>query len=362
MANTEQVLEYKCPCCDAPLKFGLEQQKMVCEYCDNTFEMEAVIDYNKQFQVPETPENEWETPQSKTWTQEEQENICTYTCPSCGGELIADANTAATFCPFCDNPAVIQGRVSGGIKPDKVLPFKKSKEEAQQAFRDLCKGKPLLPKGFSSDVRVEKITGMYVPFWLYNCTGKIDAHYKATRVSHWSDRMYDYTRTDHYSVHRSGVGEFCLIPMDASKKLSDVIMESIEPYDYSQMVDFDTAYLSGYFADKYDVEAEAGYGRIKQRVDATMDAEVAKHNGGYTTCVPVSKNIRVEHGNAEYVLLPAWMLYTRYKDQTYVFAMNGQTGKITGSFPICPKQSAKWFTIVAAAATLVGALVQLLLL
>jgi hypothetical protein len=286
--------------------------------------------------------------------------VITYVCPACGGELITDANTAATFCPFCDNPAIIQGRLTGGVKPDKVLPFKKGKKDAQEAFRELCKGKLLLPKGFTSDVRVEKITGMYVPFWLYNCTGKIDAQYKATKVSRWSDSTYNYTRTDHYNLQRNGVGDFRLIPMDASKKLNDVIMESIEPFDYTQMVDFDTAYLSGYLADKYDVEPEAGYGRIKQRITASMEAEVSKHTGGYSTCVATSKNTRVEHGQVKYVLLPAWMLYTRYQDKTYVFAMNGQTGKITGTFPICPKQCAKWFGIVAAAITLAGTLIQLL--
>jgi DNA-directed RNA polymerase subunit RPC12/RpoP len=360
MTDTEKVLEYKCPCCNAPLIFGQDQQKMVCEYCDNTFEMEAVKAYNTTAEDPDEKAVESEQPTTSQWSEEDQEVVRTYTCSSCGGELITDDNTAATFCPYCDNPTIIQGRLSGGIRPDGVLPFKNGKEEAKAAFRKLCKGKLLLPKGFDSDVRVEKITGMYVPFWLYNCTSHIDGKYNATRSSSWSDSKYNYVRTDYYSILRVADATFSNIPMDASSKLSNTIMESIEPFDFSQVVDFETAYLSGYFADKYDVEAETGFDRIKQRVTSTMDQKVRETITGFSGVSTVHRNVTIDQKTPKYVLLPVWMLYTKFKDKTYVFAMNGQTGKMTGTFPICPKKSAMWFSGICAGVTLLATIVQLL--
>lgn len=359
MTDTEQVLEYKCPCCNAPLIFGQDQQKMVCEFCDNTFEMEAVKAYNEPLAAPDENGQEWES-NSSQWSDEEQETVRTYTCSSCGGELITDDTTAATFCPFCDNPTIIQGRLSGSIRPDMVLPFKTGKEEAKAAFRKLCKGKLLLPKGFASEARVEKITGMYVPFWLYDCTSHMDAQYKGTRYHRWSDARYNYTRTEYYNIQRSAEGSFRSIPMDASSKLSNVIMESIEPFNYSELVDFDTAYLSGYLADKYDVEAEAGHERVKQRVTATMEDKVRESIAGFSGVSVTQKNISVTQGNSKYVLLPVWMLYSKFQDKSYVFAMNGQTGKMTGTLPVCPKKSAMWFAGICAGVTLLGTVLQLL--
>lgn len=348
MATTGNVIEYKCPCCNAGLTFGNDVQKMTCQYCDNTFDVEVVKAYNDT--LDQTDENgfEWEESASQEWSEEECGTMRSFLCPSCGGEIVSDENTVATFCPYCDNPTIMPGRVSGGLKPEAVLPFKTSKEDAKKAFLQLCKGKPLLPKMFTQEQRVEKITGIYVPFWLYDCGSDLNGQYKATRVHRWSDARYEYTRTEHFLLHRASSAEFDSIPMDASKKMEDQIMESIEPFDYGQMVDFDMAYLSGYFADKYDVEAKDGEERIRQRVTRSMEDMLQKSFVGYSSVVPTSRQMNVKHSRAKYVLLPVWMLHTKYKDKTYVFAMNGQSGKMTGTFPICPKRTAAWFAGITA--------------
>lgn len=361
MSSTEQVLEYKCPCCNAPLTFNDELQKMSCAYCDNTFEMDAVKAYNESIQQPQQEETSWDDSSQNEWSDTEQESVRTFTCSSCGGVLITNENTAATFCPYCDNPTIIQGRLSGEIKPDAVIPFKTGKEDAKAAFLKLCKGKLLLPKGFTSENRLEKITGMYVPYWLYDCSCTYHARYKAVRTHHWSDRHYNYTKTDHYSLIRGAEADFRSIPMDASSKLEDAIMESIEPFDFSNLIDFDTAYLSGYLADKYDVEAESGRERIKQRITVSMNDEVRSSTYSYSRVVAEQQNASIKHGKEKYVLLPVWMLYSKYHGKDYVFAMNGQTGKMTGSFPICSKKSAMWFSGVAAGVALLVTLAQYLM-
>lgn len=358
MAETS-VLEYKCPCCNAGLKFGHDVQKMTCEYCDNTFELEAVQAYNEK---DATDAFAWEHAAHDDYSDADKEMLQTFTCPACGGEMVTDAHTVATFCPYCSNPAVIPGRVSGGMRPDAVIPFRTGKEDAQNAFRSLCKGKPLLPKGYADEQQVEKITGIYVPFWLYDCASDQQGRYRGTRVRHWSDARYRYTKTSYYQLNRAAKAEFVGIPMDGSTKMEDAIMESIEPYDYSQMLDFDTAYLSGFLADKYDVPSEQGEERIRQRLGATLDNKIAESCIGYNSVIPASKSLQVSQSKAKYVLLPVWILRSRYKDKLYTFAMNGQTGKMTGSFPICPIRSAAWFAGMCAAATALVSLIQYLVL
>jgi hypothetical protein len=353
------VLEYKCPCCASALYFDDKKQKMTCKSCDNSFDVEAL----EQFSATETGADSsynWEDPANTCWEDAEKEILQTFLCPSCGGELITDSDTAATFCPYCDSPTIIHSRLSQNVRPDGVLPFQTSKDDAKAAFLNFCKNKLLLPKSFSGKNRIEKITGIYVPFWLYDCDCSAEYRYKATRVHHWSDSRYYYTKTDHYLLYRAGIVDFSGIPMDASSKINNTIMESLEPFDYSKIVDFNTAYLSGYFADKYDVEAKVGHTRVQQRIDSTVDNLMRRTCTGYSSVMPTSQNLKVDHGRNRYVLLPVWMLHTNYNGKSYVFAMNGQTGKLTGSLPICSKQSWKWFGIVSGAVAALMTVVQFL--
>lgn len=359
--NPIHVIEYKCPCCSAGLRFDGSSQQLTCEYCDSTFEIDAVRAFNQSVNKEQTEEFHWEEIQRTEWSDDEQNTMRSFVCPSCGGELLTDENTAATFCPYCANPTIMPGRLSGGLKPDALIPFRTTKEDAKAAFLKLCKGKPLLPKFFTQEQQLEKITGIYVPFWLYDCSGEADGSYKATRVHTWSDSRYIYTKTDHYLLERNAEAEFTGIPMDASSKMDDTFMESIEPYDYGQIVDFDKAYLTGFFADKYDVPSEQGEDRIRQRVNNAMDDMVQNSLVGFTTVVPTSRKLNVKHGKAHYVLMPVWMLNTRYKDKLYTFAMNGQTGKMTGSLPISAGRTAAWFSGITAGVTLLVTLLQLML-
>lgn len=357
MSQAATVLEYKCPCCDAGLKFGENVQKMTCAYCGNEFDLETVREYNEAL-TENADDFQWDGSDTASWSEEEQETLQSFSCPACGGELTTDGETVATFCPFCDNPAILPTRVSGGLKPDGVIPFQMSKEDAQSAFARLCKGKLLLPKDYAAKNRIEKITGIYVPFWLYDCSADQQTRFRATRLHHWSDSKYNYTRTDYFLLNRSAKADFSGIPMDGSSKLDDAIMESIEPFDYARLVDFERAYLSGFFADKYNVPAEDGRERVCQRAGSTLESRIAESVVGFASAVPVNSQRSIHHGKAKYVLLPVWMLYTKYNGQTYVFAMNGQTGKMTGTFPICKKKSALWFTGICAAVALAVTVLQ----
>ncbi len=361
MDEQTRVVEYKCPCCNGGLVFGAHTQQLTCEYCDNTFDIDAVLAYNEADNQETTEAFSWESETKNDWDEQEQTILNTYQCPACGGEILTDDTTAATFCPFCDNPTIMPTRLSGGLKPDAVLPFRKNRQDATGAFLNLCKKKRLLPKDFTSQQRLEKITGMYVPFWLYDCEAEFSGNYKATRIHRWSDSRYNYTRTEHFLLTRNASADFSGIPMDGSTKIEDIFMESIEPFDYSQMVPFEMGYLSGYLADKYDVPSENGQERIRQRVSQSIEDNIQSTLLGYATALPTSRQLQIRNSKAKYVLLPVWMLNTKYKGKIYTFAMNGQTGKMTGTFPICPKRTAVWFAGVCSGVTFLVHLIQMIL-
>ena len=359
MSTEPKVIEYKCPCCGAGLLFRGDTQQLTCEYCENSFDLETVRAFNASESQETFEEFQWDQEPSERWSDAEESRLNVFICPSCGGEIMTEETTAASFCPYCDNPTIMPGRLSGGLKPDAIIPFRMSKEDAKEAFRKLCKGKPLLPGMFTKEQRIEKITGIYVPFWLYDCCGNFDGNYNATRIHTWADANYNYTRTEHFLLKRGARADFQGIPMDGSSKMDNTLMESIEPFDYSQLQNFDMAFLSGYLADKYDVPSDQGKQRVKERVENAFDAQLQSSFLGYSTVVPTSCQLKIDHSKARYALMPVWILNTRYRGKLYTFAMNGQTGRMTGSFPISPQKCALWFGGIFAGVTLLATLVQM---
>ncbi|MDR2648431.1 MAG: hypothetical protein LBB94_01740 [Clostridiales bacterium] len=346
------VLEYKCPACGGTLLFDSESQRMKCPYCDSEFDTKEV----SESESPDIFKLE-----SKELSQEEKAGMIVYGCPSCGGEIVGDSATAATFCPFCGNTAIIPQQLTGMLRPDLIIPFKVTREAARDALKSFYKGKALLPSVFRQQNRLESIKGIYVPFWLIDCEAHASIQYKATNVQVWSDAYYNYAKTDYYRLYREGGVNFERIPADASTKMDDAYMESIEPFDYKAAVNFNTAYLSGFFADKYDVDSGAAKQRSDQRVRNSIISLFRSTVTGYATCESVSVNLRLSHGKLRYALLPVWMLNTQYNDKIYTFAMNGQTGKFTGALPMSRGKFFIWFFGLFVGLGAIGTLIAVML-
>lgn len=327
-----QLLDYKCPCCGGAIEFNTSVQKMKCPYCDTEFEMDALKEYDQELQNEAGDEMNWETNAGCEW-QGEDGDLVTYVCKSCAGEIVCDKTTAATSCPYCDNPVVMSGNLSGMLKPDYIIPFKFDKKAAKEGYFNHIKGKRLLPKVFKDQNHIDEIKGVYVPVWLYDADAYANIRYKATRTRTWSDSNYIYTETKYYAILRGGNIAFQRVPVDGSMKMDDALMESVEPYDFKDAVDFQTAYMAGYLADKYDVDAEQSIVRANQRIKSSTEDAFRSTVQGYTTVMTESSSIRLNNGTAKYALYPVWLLNTTYKDKKYTFAMNGQTGKFVGDLP-----------------------------
>ncbi|MGN0447342.1 MAG: hypothetical protein ACI4GC_02215 [Acutalibacteraceae bacterium] len=353
--------EYKCPCCGGAITFDSTIQKMKCPYCDTEFDVSALAAQDSGLEIQQEDQMQWEASAGGQWQEGETDGLRTYVCKSCGGEIVCDETTAATACPYCNNPVVMMGQFSGALKPDYVIPFKLDKKAAKQALNNHYKGKRLLPKMFKQENHIDEVKGIYVPFWLFDADADADIRYKARRVRHWSDSNYDYTEMSYFSVVRSGQVGFERVPVDGSTKMPDDIMESIEPFDFSQAVDFQTAYLSGYLADKYDVSADESIIRANDRIKQSTEDAFASTVEGYSSVQAEASSVRLSNGRVKYALYPVWILNTTWNNKKYTFAMNGQTGKFVGDLPLDKSAYKKWLFGLFGAASAVTFLVSYLL-
>ncbi len=339
----ENLLKYQCPCCNAPLQFDAISQKVKCFACNNEFEKSVLEEYRIALEDMDTqPEIDWtEVTMQDMVPMEEQKG---YICQSCGAEIVADANTSATECLYCGNPVVLPKQVSGMFQPDYIVPFKLDKETAKKRLMNFYKGKYLLPKEFKDSNRIEHMQGMYVPFWLFDCNSSGTVNYMGTRSSSWSDAKNIYTKTSYYSLLRSGSINFNRVPVDASSKMEDEYMDGVEPFDYREMKPFDTMYMAGYFADKFDVTVDDTKERIQLRVENSLKDQLRTTVVGYNGVTVKQANVSMHMKDVRYALMPVWVLNTKYNGENYKFIMNGQTGKVAGKLPIDKKKM--WLTAI----------------
>lgn len=335
-----EVTNYQCPSCTGPLRFDGATGKLLCDYCDSAFQVEYIEDYyahhdqqaqQAHAQAQAQGPSQWDmSGLGGAW----DEDVRVYSCPSCGAELICEATTAATSCPYCGNPAIVPGQLGGALKPDLVIPFKLDKDAAVAALKKHYRKKPLLPRAFSNNNHLQELKGVYVPFWLFDGVADAEGVYNATRVSTSRHGNTEVTTTKHYQVRRRGSFPFEKVPVDGSSKMPDDYMDSIEPFDYGELKPFSTAYLPGFLADKYDVSAQESAQRADRRCENSAVIALRSTVLGYHSCIPISQSVTLRRGKVRYALLPVWLLTTRWREETFLFAVNGQTGKLAGDLPV----------------------------
>lgn len=343
MAN--EVTNYQCPSCTAPLHFGSKSGELECDYCGSRFSVEDIdrmyAEKNAEAQNASREREAKETVREGQWDMDaageswdEAENLHVYNCPSCGAELVCDATTAATSCPYCGNPSIIPGKLSGQKKPDAIIPFQVDKAAAIAALKKHYDHKPLLPRAFRSENHVQEIKGVYVPFWLFDAQVEGDMTFRTTRVHTRTTPREYITETDHFLVHREGTLDFENVPVDSSSQMPDAHMDAIEPFHYEDLKPFSMSYLPGFLADQYDVSKEECVKRANARCTASIEDALRETVVGYSSCVTVKKDVTVRPERVRYALMPVWLLSTKWKGKNFLFAMNGQTGKLIGDLPV----------------------------
>ena len=317
-------VDSKCPNCGGKLDFMPKIGKWKCNHCDSEFSLKELE--KKMNSAASDEKNKHEE------LDEDSGNLFQYNCPDCGAVIVADEQTTATFCIYCGNTAILKNKLAGKFHPSSVIPFKKTKEDAVNAFKSLAKGRMFIPNDFTDEKNIEKIRGVYIPFWLYDIdfNGVVDA--TGRKVTTWKVGRTHFTKTDTYNMHRDGDMSFEKVPVDGSTRFENDLMNSIEPFNYEELVDYNHAYLSGFLAEKYDIEEDKCYEDAKKRITNTAEKQIIStftYPGSIRT-----KTYTDKETNFYYVLLPVYMLNIKYRDKMRTFAMNGQTGKFIGDIPV----------------------------
>lgn len=336
------VIDYKCENCGSGMVFDSETGMLSCHSC------------GRQDNIEQLPD-----PLGKNVFAEDE--VTEYHCNSCGAVIMTEAETSATVCSFCGAAVVLGDRLTGTLAPTMVIPFSISKEEAMTAFRKWCRNGRLTPNGFMTADRVKGISGMYVPFWLYELHNRVEVHGHGTKVRTYRSGDYQITETQHYDVYRKIQLNYAEVPIDAAEKMNDELMDKLEPFPYDQLKVFKTPYLAGYIAEKYSYNEEELLPRAKEKVNAYIDSYIRSAVTGYTTMSYTNKQIDTRLQHADYVLLPVWMVHYDYNKREHTFAMNGQTGKVVGKPPISKAKVTAWFAGISSVSLLSLKLISLMM-
>lgn len=359
------VITYKCPNCGGGLKFDPKTQKYQCEFCLSSFTQEELKELKpqegSQREVSGVEADYYEKPENDTLeglkaggkenpASEEEKGAAAasedsgkkavgaavvYTCPSCGANIVTEKNTAATFCYYCHSPIVLEGQLSGNYLPDKVLPFKFDKKAAEEKFLSYTGHKKFVPKAFFSKDQIEKLSGVYYPFWVYDCEIDAELSCNADRIRTWTSGDREFTETNVYHVERAGKVSVQNLSRNALSDTDKNLVESVMPYRLKEAEPFSMGYLQGFVAQKRDIESAEVSGELKKKAQKYANRTMRKTLSEYTTTSGVVSDYRTENENFSYMLLPLWLLtYKALDGKKYYFAMNGQTGEIHGKLPV----------------------------
>ena len=318
-------LTYQCPNCGAGLAFDAEKQKFACEFCLSEFTEDEARAANPD-----------DVRQAREEAQREfDEHMQEYECPSCGAHVVSDDTTAADFCYYCHNPVVLVGRLSGQMRPHRIIPFKYDKTEAEKKFLEFAKRKWFVPRDFFAQSQVEKIQGVYYPFWVTDADTDSTMQASATRLRVWRVGRVEYTETSTFRIHRRGDIHFEDITTSALSEADKRMLEGVLPYPSEALQEFSMPYLSGFLAKKRDIEREALTDEVRKRMNDYATQLLRNTVQGYNTVSVKDTEVNVKQSHWEYSLMPIWVLtYRDRKDRTFTYAMNGYTGKVYGELPV----------------------------
>ena len=344
------VKSYKCPNCGAGIEFKPALQKFSCEYCLSEYTVEEFTEKNKDIEEKEKAEN----------TGVQQDKLASYDCNNCGAAVVTDDTTTSTFCYYCHNPVIISDRLSGSFQPNKMIPFTINKEKAQETFLNWATGNTFVPKDFYSSSQLEKITGIYLPYWWTDFKVDLDYVGEGDVVKVWQEGDTEYTETKKYQVVRKGNIDVNNVEELAFTKIDKELLNGIAPYNENEAIKFSMPYLSGFFAEQYDISKEEIIPKIEERVKGYTDSLLSDTIPEFSSMEEKNNNINILSKEMNYTLLPAWILTYQYQGKTYVFAVNGQTGKSFGELPMSSGKvlgaSAGIFTVTSLALLLGGML------
>ena len=307
----------KCPNCNGTLHFDIKTQKLKCSSCSGIFEVD---EYDRNNSAEESI----------------IEGARLYTCKNCGAQLISANDEAVSYCSYCGSEAVLESEISGVKRPKYIVPFKISKTQCRNIYKNKLKGKFYVPKEFRDPEFIDKFRPFYIPYWMYKVSFRSDpfdikGHKSFTRGG------YDYYEEYQIKAKIRDNGLYG-IPYDASRNFDDSIAEQIAPFNKKDMVNYHQGYLAGMYADAPNVDGYIYKDEVLEKATKVAVDDLKTDLGGITPVLPHRKNKLQEFLGAEYtgedtVYLPVWFLTWRKGNRVAYAVVNGQSGKIHIDLP-----------------------------
>ena len=318
------VRNYKCPGCGATMEYDPIDEKLHCSYCNSAYAPEEISRRMSTYDAPAASHGEIDEVRRTAMIR-----VNVAVCNSCGAELAVNGVEASSFCPYCGNAAVVMDRVEERLAPDYMIPFKVGQAEAERIIRDRLSSGFFVPNSIKN-FELEKLRGIYIPFWLYDTYYGADQGWKYT-VSHGKS-------SSTYYAHMTGECVYHHLTVDASLAFNDNSSQRLEPYDMHGLKKFDPSYLSGFYSDRFDV----GY-QEADRIAITRSGEMyndsIKERIGHKDAKLEENNFRTKVLQRDYAMLPVWFLTFRQDDEPYTILVNGQTRKMVGAVPFDKKKA-----------------------
>ncbi len=327
---------YKCPGCGSNLSFDPASQSLKCTYCGYEEALSG---------VHSDEEHDFANAELSKWTSHEAHQA---RCQNCGANVIIDPNVLSLNCPFCDTPMVVSTEEIEGLKPDRVIPFLITNQVAQENYRKWLKKRFMAPHKVKKEIPNPTMNSVYVPTWTFDAF--VVAGYKGRLGKRYTKTVNGKTVTETRYFSISGTVQRqvddCLVC--SGQKMDQKELSKIEPYHTNEAYIYDNRYLSGHTTEHYSLELKDGWkvaqGIIEKQLEAQILAQYDYDVVDYLNVYPKYDNIKYK-----YVILPAWLCRYLYNHKTFRFVVNGETGKVSGKFPISPvKVSIIAFFIIAA--------------
>lgn len=323
---------FKCKNCGGNVVYSPEKHEMFCPFCDSEKSEEREDGTSPEMTI----------------------------CPNCGGEIPVEEHTSATQCPYCDSYLIFNERVEGEYEPKMIIPFQLGKETCKKSIREKFKRNLFAPTDFLSEVRLNSMQGIYVPYWFYDYDTQCIFRGEGTKVRTWTSGNTQYTETSYYAINRDMDITFTKIPVDASEKMPDDVMDLMEPYNYSQLTEFRPEYMSGFYAEKYNMLSDAVEERARKKMNDDAMAMLRESYAGYSSVRTERQDVQITDSSAGYGLLPVWKYLYTYNGEEYPFYVNGQTGKIVGNAPVSQRKVWAYTGTLGACLTAVFIMLSLL--
>lgn len=329
--RTERETDKKCPNCGATITFDPASGKMHCDYCGYEGELTKA---NKENMVCELEFDAAVNTESCEWGVEKK----SVECKNCGAVSLYDALETAAVCPFCGSTQVMPAATEKTIAPGGVCPFEVTKQDAGTAFTKWLKRKWFTPRKAKKNASPEAFTGIYMPYWTFD--SETTSEFTA-RAGYDSTKRDKNGKTYTSTTWRHVQGEYQEFIDDetvmASKRHEESGVKKCEPFQLSKVIPYNPQVLAGFVAERYSIGLQEGWDIARGQIHDKLDSNIRDYVKHHWKCDRVDRlqfNTDFSEITYKYILVPAWISSFQYKNKTYQFAVNGQTGKVGGKAPV----------------------------